>query len=177
MNKDCELVAPVFQEYRDILVRFIQSRVNDPLDREELLSEVMMKVYNHCEKLNGVRSTEAWLVTIAKNTITDFFREKQKSAQAIIGDIPVPEDDIGFMRDLEDCVPALINKLPEKYARPLADYELRGISQKSLAIQYQMSESGLKSRVQRGRKMLKNLFYEYCGHRIIEGEECGSCRC
>ena len=38
MNPNCQLVGPVFQEYRDILTRFIKSRVKDPVDSEELLS-------------------------------------------------------------------------------------------------------------------------------------------
>lgn len=175
MNPHCEVVAPVFQEYRDTLARYIQSRVKDPLDSEELLSQVMMKTYDHCEKLEGVRNTEAWLVTIARNTITDYFRSQSKYSHAEVPAVAVLDDEPDVMQSLEACVPELIAKLPEKYARPLADYELRGIPQKSLAVQYGMSESGLKSRVQRGRKMLKELFTEYCGHMIEDQEGCDDC--
>lgn len=74
MRESCEIVAPVFEEYRTILARYIKSRVKDPIDSEELLSEVMMKIYNHCEKLEGIQNTEAWLITIARNTIHDFLK-------------------------------------------------------------------------------------------------------
>ena len=175
-NPHCQVVAPVFQEYRDILARYIQSKVKDPLDSEELLSEVMMKIYDHCEKLEGVRNTEAWLITIARNAVNDYFRSKQKQTQVpmpILADLDEAPD---VMQELEACIPSLIARLPEKYAQPLADYELKGIPQKRLAIEYGMSESGLKSRVQRGRKMLKELFTEYCGHLIEEQEGCGDCK-
>ncbi|MEQ9425808.1 MAG: sigma-70 family RNA polymerase sigma factor [Cyclobacteriaceae bacterium] len=183
MNQSCEIVAPVFQEYRSILARYIRSRVSDAVDSEELLSEVMMKIYKHCEKLEGVRNTQAWLITIARNTINDYFREKQKRKLAVPGSwayLALAQDDNEgerYLHELEACVPSLINKLPPKYAKPLADYELRGIPQKTLAVQYNMSESGLKSRVQRGRKMLKGLFKEYCGHLIEEREGCSDCSC
>ena len=177
MNPSCQVVAPVFQEYRAILARYIQSKVSDPIDSEELLSEVMMKIYDHCEKLEGIRNTEAWLVVIARNTVTDYFRKKQK--HLVVNALPemVPDEEPGFMQELEACVPSLIDKLPEKYRKPLAAYELMGISQKALAEQYNMSESGMKSRVQRGRKMLRELFTQYCGHLIEEQEDCGDCRC
>ena len=48
MNPHCQVVGPVFQEYREILARYIQSKVKDPIDSEELLSEVMMKIYDNC---------------------------------------------------------------------------------------------------------------------------------
>lgn len=175
MNPNCEVVAPVFQEYRDILARYIQSKVKDPVDSEELLSEVMMKIYDHCEKLSGIRNIEAWLVTMARNTITDYFRQQQKWPETTMPVLAENTEPAGFIEELEACVPGLIAKLPKKYGEPLAAYELMGIPQKTLAVQYQMSESGMKSRIQRGRKMLKSLFTEYCSH-LIEGRD-ESCSC
>ena len=176
VKSSCEIVAPVFQEYRQILTRYIKNRVKDPVDSEELLSEVMMKIYTHCEKIEGVRNTQAWLLTIARNTVVDYFRDRKKRLVVPFDmDLSIEENE-EFIHDLEACVPSLIKKIPAKYAEPLADYELRGIPQKSLAARYNLSESGLKSRVQRGRKMLRALFTEYCGH-LIDEQECNKCEC
>jgi RNA polymerase sigma-70 factor, ECF subfamily len=177
MNPSCQLVAPVFQEYRDILSRFITSRVKDPIDQEELLSQVMMKIYDNCEKVDGIRNTEAWLITIARNTITDYFREQQKrQSEALPLDLGEIEDE-DLLKELAECIPSMIKKLPEKYAKPLIDADLRGIPQKTLAIQYNMSESGFKSRVQRGRSQLKDLFTECCGHLLQVEESCKDKSC
>ena len=176
-NPSCEVVAPVFDEYKDILTRYIQSRVKDVLDCEELLSEVLLKIYNNCEKLENVRSMEAWLITIARNTIHDYFRDKQKRQTSPLPIDLTEEEEANLYLELEACLPSLIEKLPDKYAGPLADYELKGIPQKKLAVSYQLSESGLKSRVQRGRKMLKELFHQYCGHLIEQQDDCGDCSC
>lgn len=177
MNQSCEIVAPVFEEYRMILARYIKSRVKDPVDSEELLSEVMMKIYKHCEKLEGIRNTEAWLITIARNTIYDFFKERQKQSTFEPQEQLAAEDDYDLVNSLSSCVPSLLKKLPSKYAEPLIKHEMEGISQRALAIEFDLSESGLKSRVQRGRKMLKTLFKEHCGHLILHQEECGECTC
>ena len=136
----------------------------------------MMKIYDNCDKVGGIRNTEAWLITIARNTITDYFRDKQKRQSEELTVTISAEEEADLIHELGACVPSLIDKLPEKYAIPLAAYELRGISQKQLAVDFDMSESGLKSRVQRGRAMLKDLFTEYCGHLVIE-HGCGECSC
>lgn len=175
MNPSCQVVAPVFQEYRETLTRFIKSRVKDTVESEELLSMVMMKIYDNCEKVKGIRNIEAWLITIARNTITDYFREQQKGTTSELDFQLADESPEELYEQLESCVPSLIERLPEKYAIPLADYELRGIPQKQLALDYGMSESGLKSRVQRGRKMLKELFFEYCGH-LVHEQGCHDCK-
>ena len=173
MNPSCEIVAPVFTEYRSILIKYISSKVKDPVESEEILSEVMMKIYDHCEKVSDIKNVEAWLITIARNTITDFFRGRQKEVEFNL-DI-TEENSSDVLQELEACVPSLIDKLPEKYALPLKAYELDGVSQKDLAIQFNMSESGMKSRVQRGRTMLKTLFHDYCGQLVAE-TGCGACR-
>ncbi|WP_420386407.1 sigma-70 family RNA polymerase sigma factor [Roseivirga sp.] len=169
INPSCAVVAPVFLEYRDTLTRFIKSRVSDPIDSEELISQVMLKIYDYCEKLDHVRNIEAWLITIARNTVVDYFKGQQKKTSSESSLENSPEEMFNdIYEELEQCVPSLMKKLPAKYAQPLIDYELKGIPQKQLAVQYGMSESGLKSRVQRGRKMLKELFTEHCGHLVAE---------
>ena len=175
MKTSCEIVAPVFLEYRLILTQFIQSRVKDPIDGEELLSEVMMKIYKNCEKLASIRDTEAWLITIARNTINDYFREQKKRFSNVTLEPIIVENEPDIMESLSKCVPGLLNKLPGKYSQPLIEYERMGIPQKELALQYKMSESGLKSRVQRGRKMLKALFTECCGQLVGVKEDFDDC--
>lgn len=172
MKNECEIVAPVFLEYRSILVKYISLKVQDPLEAEEVLSEVMLKIYNNCDKVSDIRNIEAWLITIAKNTITDYFRLRQRKVEFKLELTDEEQNEV--LHALEACVPSLIDKLPKKYAIPLKAYELEGISQKELAIQLGMSESGLRSRVQRGRKKLKTLFQDYCGHLVAE-TGCNDC--
>ncbi len=172
-----DIATPVFLEYRDILTRFIQSRIKDPIDQSDLLSEVMVKIYANVEKLSSLRNAEAWLITIARNTINDYFRDqKRRRSEALPFDLTATEER-GLYEQLSGCVPSLIEQLPTKYALPLADHELKGISKKKLALQYGLSESGLKSRIQRGRKKLKTLFTNSCLNVLEEGKGSSECGC
>lgn len=175
MNPSCEVVAPIFLEYREKITRFIRSRVYDPVDSEELTSQVMLKIYDYCEKLDHVRNVEAWLIAIARNTVTDYLKQQQKQVFEAGEKQSEQEEMESLYVELESCIPSLMDKLPAKYAEPLIAYELKGIAQKELAVQYGMSESGLKSRVQRGRKLLKDLFIEHCGH-LVQQQGCGKCK-
>ncbi len=176
ISPSCEPVAPIFLKYRDNLVRYIQSKVDDPDSRDDLLSEVMLKIYDQCERLDEVRNPEAWLLSIARNTVADYFRSKGKyeDASSLAQQV---EDDVNLseMIDVESCVHAMIGLLPEKYRGPLHDYEIKGIPQKELVGRYDLSESGVKSRVQRGRAMLKELFSQYCSEVTSEGCESSQC--
>ena len=176
MKQECKVVAPVFKDYKEVLVRFIASRIQDPVDREDILSEVLLKIYDNCEKLEHVRKMEAWLIMVAKNTVMDYFRARKNSSDDI-PDLAAELEEDGFIKDLEKCLPSLLDKLPAKYANPLIEYELKGISQRRLAENYGLSESGMKSRIQRSRKMLKELFVEYCGQEMAVAENCDDCKC
>ena len=52
--------------------------------------------------------------------------------------------------------------LPQEYRLPLLLSELNGLPQKEVAERLGLSLSAAKSRVQRGRKRLKDLFIECC---------------
>ncbi|MEM8894679.1 MAG: sigma-70 family RNA polymerase sigma factor [Bacteroidota bacterium] len=162
MKPDCARVAPIYLEYKQHLLRFILSKVRDPEIAEEILSQVMLKVYDNCHKLEELQNPKAWMVTIARNAVVDHFRAASKVAAIISTDDDMISDTSSLDRSLAECVEPMIRRLPQKYSEPLIQHELLGIPQKQLAVEFGMSESGMKSRIQRGRKMLKEEFLACC---------------
>jgi RNA polymerase sigma-70 factor (ECF subfamily) len=57
---------------------------------------------------------------------------------------------------------SMIDLLPEEYRDIIIDSEIKGIKQKELAEKYNMAYPSMRSRVQRGRERLKQLFYNCC---------------
>jgi RNA polymerase sigma-70 factor (ECF subfamily) len=57
----------------------------------------------------------------------------------------------------------MIDRLPTVYRRALVLTELQGLTQRRAAAVEAVSLSGLKSRVQRGRRLLKRMVLEACG--------------
>ncbi len=66
------------------------------------------------------------------------------------------------MERLTPSINHFIEQLPEPYREAITLTELQGMKQKDLAVKLGISLSGAKSRVQRARKMLKDLFFECC---------------
>ncbi len=163
MKPECAKVAPVFLDYKEHLRRYILSRVRDNGLAEEILSQVMLKIYDSCDKLEGVKNTQAWMVTIARNAVMDHFRMETKTVEMGNQETTMTTNPTATLeKSLAECVEPMIMRLPEIYREPLLAHELKGISQKALAAQYDMSESGMKSRIQRGRKLLREEFLACC---------------
>ena len=159
MKPDCVRVAPVFLEYREHLLRYIQSKVHDTDLAEEILSQVMLKVYNNCEQLASIRNTQAWMVTVARNAIVDHFRSSTKHAELTHQVVNQPDHHTATLeKSLAECVEPMIRQLPAIYSEPMLKHEIDGVSQKVLARQYGLSHSGMKSRIQRGRRLLREAF-------------------
>ena len=95
------------------------------------------------------------------------------------------QDDASVEEELSECcISPFIKKLPEKYRTAIILSEIEGLTQKEVANQEGMSLSGAKSRVQRGRKMLKEMMLACCQFdvdsqgRIINYQAsngCGAC--
>ncbi|EJF09997.1 RNA polymerase sigma factor SigZ [Pontibacter sp. BAB1700] len=158
----CAAVAPVYLEYEAKLRSFVLKRVRDKDEANDILQQLYVKLYKHCEQLQDVRNMNAWLYQIARNAVYDYYREQGRS---------MPLEDEGKLEELsqeperqdtESLILPLINMLPAEYAEPLRLSEIEGISQKEIAERLGMSYSGAKSRVQRGREKLKELFVECC---------------
>ena len=71
-------------------------------------------------------------------------------------------DDPDPTKGLDQCMNSMISLLPEEYRDIIIDSEIKGIKQKDLADKYEMAYPSMRSRVQRGRERLKQLFYNCC---------------
>jgi RNA polymerase sigma-70 factor, ECF subfamily len=65
----------------------------------------------------------------------------------------------------------MIDRLPARYRTPLRLSELEGLPQQQVARRLGLSLSGVKSRVQRGRRQLKLMLLDCCH---IEFDRAGS---
>ncbi|MFA0960999.1 sigma-70 family RNA polymerase sigma factor [Roseivirga sp. BDSF3-8] len=157
----CEGAGHVFGQYARQLHGYLRKKLGNDQDSEELLSDVMMKLYKNCERLEEVDNVRAWLYRITYNAAMDYYRDRQKKQESerAAGNIEVPvEQDI--YQSMSQLVPAMVNLLPEEYRSAVMWCDLEGLSQQEVADKLNISLSGAKSRIQRGRKKLKELFSE-----------------
>ncbi|MGH7492735.1 MAG: RNA polymerase sigma factor SigZ [bacterium] len=175
----------IWKEYRTKLHRFILNRVNDPLIAEDIVQEVLLKAFEHLDGLEDQQKILSWIYQITRNAIIDYYRRRSPTEELheslIMQNIDMKED---VEKDLASCIMPLLEQLPPHYREALTLSEINGFTQKEVALKQGVSLSGAKSRVQRGRKMLKKVLLECCkierGQRgsIIDyepNENCSNC--
>lgn len=152
-------LSVIWQDFSDHLLAFIKTKVNHPDDALDILQDVFVKVGTRFSSLKEEEKLQAWLFQITRNTIIDYHRNKQKK---IIDTSLLEQDNRGSNTEIIACVRNLITLLPENYRLAVELSELEQIPQKELAKRLNLSYSGTKSRVQRGREKLKELLIQCC---------------
>ncbi|MEM1324074.1 MAG: RNA polymerase sigma factor SigZ [Bacteroidota bacterium] len=148
-----------------LLLRFIIGRVKEEALARDILQEVWLKTQLKLPQLKDQKRLLPWLYQITRTTIADHFRKHQKESLQALPELDIAEEaeeTIGQHEFFSLCVPGFIDRLPEKYREALRLVEIEGLSQKELAERLQISHSGARSRVQRGRELLKKALLDCC---------------
>lgn len=147
------------------LRRFIRRRVADDHSADDLLQETFVRVHRNIGTLQDADRVASWVCRIARNAIHDHHRQRAHSADAIT------ETEVSDER--EDCqnesrceaagwLHEMIHSLPDGYREAVQLAEIDGLSQQEVADRLGLSLSGAKSRIQRGRVMLKGILDQCC---------------
>lgn len=156
-------LEPIWEQYCCRLLSFIRSRVNDPVEAEDILQEVFMRIHRHLCCLPAPEKLEPWIYQITRNLIIDHYRQRKELVEipdSLSEEPDFPETDP--QAELALSLGEMIDQLPEHYRQALILTEYQGLSQKELAEQLGISFSGAKSRVQRAREKLKDMFLACC---------------
>lgn len=190
----------LWQELHDGLRAFIAKRVNDQGHVDDLLQEVFMRVHGQIDSVDEPSRVVSWIYQIARNTIIDHYRKSGRQREILTGLSPelAGHDDTSQQTERADrdesedsrselagCLRPMIERLSQDYRDAITLVEVDGLTQQAAATLMGLSLSGMKSRVQRGRKQLKQMLDDCC---LIEldrrggvidyrsrGADCDSC--
>ena len=149
-----------WDELRTSLNSYVRNKVDVDVS-EDLVHDILLRVLQNEDKLSELNNPLAWIYTIAKNRITDHYRNQSKiTTTSEIDDIETKFNDPKSMADSIDndfvkCLKPLTNRLEPKYKEALLLADFNQIKQEDAAQRIGISISGMKSRVQRGRIKLK----------------------
>jgi len=167
---------PIWQQHESALFGFLRKQLPDQASTDDVLQLTFLKASQNWFQVKQPQKAKAWLMQIARHSLIDFFRKvkkeqalRQKLAIENMGDLP--EDWNELQVQLARYIPTAIELLPEKYREAIRLTELEGLSQKELAARLNISYSGAKSRVQRGREKLKEIILDCC---LVEADTYGN---
>ncbi len=139
------------------LKRFISHKIKDTHSSEDILQNVFLKIQLHLHTLSDSAKLTSWVYQITRNAVVDHYR-KMKPEMVLDGfDFAEQENEEPLYLSLSTCINQKIDKLPEEYKQAILLTYFNNYSQIALAEKLQLSYSGTKTRVQRGREKLKDL--------------------
>ena len=174
-------ISDVLRREQSRLSNFIRRRVPDPLDAEDILQDVFYKLVEANRLLMPIEHVTGWLFRVARNRITDLFR--QKKPESFSDTAAVNEDD--ERQQLEDLLPSpdagpealyarhvlleelqvAIDELPDEQREVFVAHEFEGRSFKEMAAETGVSVNTLLSRkryaVLHLRERLQSIYDEF----------------
>ena len=154
-----------YEKFYSHLSRYLFKRLNNQEDVEDVLQDVFVRVVCNEQALKQATNPLAWLYTVTRTALIDHYRKTANDQQNISHQRDVEEmpnlerpDDLAF----PECLRPLVESLPAKYSQAISFTYLQDGNQRELAKHYKLNPATAKSRVQRGRKMLKDAILECC---------------
>ena len=147
---------------RGKLLNYARKLTDDSSDAEDVVQEVMLKLWNIRQKLEEYNSIEALAVRITHNLCMDMWRSK-RTDQVSLDQVPVvsqtvnPErvlegnDEIRLMREIISSLPTLQQTLIRM--KDIEEYETEEIAQITGC-----SSESIRSNLSRARKKVRDIY-------------------
>jgi len=118
-----DLVVSFYDQFRDPLLRYLSSFGLVLQDREEVLQEVFLSLFQHLDRGKSRHNIRGWLFRVAHNlALKRRYRTRQyleaAAAEFAIDPAPNPEDQM-VNRQTRDRLLAVVDALPEQDRRCL----------------------------------------------------------
>ena len=163
----------MWSELHQRLRAFVARRVSDHAVVDDLAQEIVLRVYTHLEQLRDQERLDAWAYQVARNVITDHWRERAGHREQPFDpelhdrflSLPEPKDDEHSERlrgEIAACLTPMVQRLPTTYREAIRLTELGDHTQAQAAVMLGLSVPGMKARVQRGRAQLRQLLAACC---------------
>ena len=86
------VIAELFEEYYDKVVRYIYIRISDQAESEDLAGEVFLKALKSMGSYRGsTAQLRFWIFKIARNIVIDHYRRMGKRKTVNLDDVEIPD--------------------------------------------------------------------------------------
>lgn len=136
------------------LMGFVRKRVPELAVAQDIVQDVFLQFHQHSYQLRDPDKLAGWTFRVAQNRIIDFYRDRKRKEEEI--PTPTAEEENRYNECVAQCLKEEIRNLPDKYRLAFELAEFKAVPQVKIASEMGVSYSGLKSRVQRARELLRS---------------------
>jgi|ERR1051326_1391608 RNA polymerase sigma-70 factor (ECF subfamily) len=161
--------------HMDILYNYALRMTANAEDAKDLIQETFLKAYRFWDKYEKGTNIRAWLFRIMKNSYINRYRKETKEPETVdyneiqnfynsIRDQASDPNDLQekiFSGLLEDDVARALESLPEDFSTVVILCDIEGLSYEEIAEFVDCPVGTIRSRLHRGRKMLRSKLSSY----------------
>lgn len=146
---------------KDKLYRFSFRILDNVGEAEDVVQEVMIKIWNDRDNLDRINNLEAWCMRLTKNLSIDKKRSKNFQLKAIPENFDIAQTSAGPQKlaelgDAMESIGKLIKQLPEIQKMTIQLREIEGLSYKEIAEILEMDINRVKVNIHRARTFIRN---------------------
>lgn len=151
--------------YGEKLLRLAYMVVEDRQISEDVVQESFLALFENLHNFRGESSLATWLMRITLNKAKNKVRPKMYNKLKFFWDVrapdtnPLPHDNYE-QKERQSAVRDILRALPMKYKDVLYLYYFEEMKIKEISLVLDISPSGVKTRLQRGKKKMKELLQE-----------------
>ena len=164
LKGDTAAFEAIVKKYQSLVCSITFSATTNLDKSEELAQEAFIRAWTNLTQLKDLTKFQAWLCSIVRNIVRNYMRDKKRD---VVGKAASIDKMADISSESFEPVEATINKeqqvvirqaleqIPEAYREPLVLFYREQKSLKQVAKLLELSEDAAKTRVSRGRKLLR----------------------
>lgn len=163
-QKDQKAQTRLINQYWVDVFSFVLKKVNDENDADELTVSVFSKVLNKLDLYDPNFQFKTWVLTIAQNTIIDFWRRKNRDSEDATEDLHHLKNDFAkspeellISEEEQGKIREVIESLDSNYQDIIRLRFFEEKSIKEIAEELGISVANTKVRIMRAKKVLAEL--------------------
>lgn len=155
-----------YRHYSDCIYRYAMSRLNETHTAADILTEVMVEVWQRGARFEGRSRITTWLLGIAHNKVVDMFRKQQRrnslAKELEMAEEECAEDPESLQALVSDAnyLQRALAKLDEIHREILHLVFFEDLNYTEIASVLQIREGTVKSRLHYAKSKLKQLLGE-----------------
>jgi RNA polymerase sigma-70 factor (ECF subfamily) len=154
-------IDQIWCDFSGKLRNYICKHVKDQPAAEDILQEVFIRIHLNLHQVKDPLKLTSWIFSIARNEVNNHFRAMRNPA-ALIPETEEEEKSGNHNDNFSEDVIPFIHLLPPHYREVLLLAEFENLSQTEIARRLGITYTCAKSRVQRAREKLRELFEDCC---------------
>lgn len=168
----------------DAIYNFALRLTTDPNDAEDLVQDTIVKAFRFFNSYEKGTNAKAWLFRILKNSYINNYRKKSKQPHQVDYDEistfyetvrseqsnTTDMEDIMYGQLLDDDVTRALERIPEDFRTVVLLCDVEGFTYEEIANMLDVPIGTIRSRLHRGRNLLRAQLVEYADKRGYTGD-------